>query len=101
MLGERLKKLRDRTGLNQEEFSKIIGISRGTYAHYETNKRLPSYDILEKIAKYHEVSLDYLITGKNEEENLHFFNLEGLDEEEIADIKSHIEFVKWKARDKK
>ncbi|WP_235701469.1 helix-turn-helix domain-containing protein [Bacillus altitudinis] len=39
MLGDRLRSLREKHNLTQEQIAKKIGISRGTYAHYEINKR--------------------------------------------------------------
>ncbi|MGE7121838.1 helix-turn-helix domain-containing protein [Peribacillus sp. NPDC046944] len=64
MLGDRLKKLRATRGLSQEQLSKHLGLSRGTYAHYEINKRQPDYDTLKKLSVFFDVSTDYLIDGK-------------------------------------
>ncbi|MNU08997.1 hypothetical protein D3C72_2553120 [compost metagenome] len=57
-----------------------------------------------KLAEYYEVSLDYLLTGKERSEketvdqgNLFFFDMDGLTEEEIEEIKRHINYVKWKS----
>lgn len=38
-----------------------IGISRTALINYETGKRKPDIDILEKIANYYKVSADYLL----------------------------------------
>ncbi|MEK5056043.1 helix-turn-helix transcriptional regulator [Niallia sp. FSL K6-0212] len=65
MLGDRLKVLRASRKLTQEELAEKIGVTRGTYAHYEINKRQPDYDTLVKIAKFFDVSTDYLISGHN------------------------------------
>lgn len=61
MLGEKLRKLRNEKSLTQKEFADILGIPRGTYAHYEINKRTPDFDILKETAEYYNVSLDYLL----------------------------------------
>ena len=61
MIGDKLKKLRQGKKLTQTEFADKIGISRGTYAHYEINKRHPDYQTLIKIAKFFDVSTDYLL----------------------------------------
>ncbi len=47
--------------LTQEEFAKILNISRSTLALYETNKRNMSIDLVKKIADYLGVSLDILL----------------------------------------
>lgn len=61
MLGERLRRLRTQKKLTQTEFANKIGITRGTYAHYEINKRQPDYETLVKIAEFYNVSTDYLL----------------------------------------
>lgn len=61
MIGKRLKKLREEKKLSQEELSNLLKISRPTYAQYEIDRRIPEYGTLEKIADFHEVSLDYLV----------------------------------------
>lgn len=101
MLKERLISLRKNNKYTQDELAKKLNISRPTYAQYELGRRRPDYDVLLKIADFYEVSLDYLIKGKetkSEESNLFFFDMEGLSEEEIEDIKRHIDYVKWKAQ---
>lgn len=61
MLGEKLKKLRNEKELTQKEIANILGVPRGTYAHYEVNKRTPDYNLLRETAEYFHVSLDYLL----------------------------------------
>lgn len=56
-----LKKLRTEKGLTQDEISKDLGINRATYAHYETGRREPDAQTLKLLAKYFDVSLDYLV----------------------------------------
>lgn len=41
MFGDTLRELRLSKKLTQEETAKIIGVARGTYTHYELNKREP------------------------------------------------------------
>lgn len=101
--GERLKKLREEKDLTQTQLAEILNIPNQSISNYERDYRKPDYETLSIIADYFNVSTDYLIKGntsKNQDGNLHFFDFTGLNEKEIEDIKSHIEFVKWKARDK-
>ncbi|EFV74469.1 MULTISPECIES: helix-turn-helix domain-containing protein [Cytobacillus] len=63
MLGDRLKKLRNDHNWTQEDVARKLELSRGTYAHYEINKRQPDYDTLKKLSEIFDVSIDYLITG--------------------------------------
>ncbi|MEC1824053.1 helix-turn-helix transcriptional regulator [Bacillus paralicheniformis] len=68
MLGDRLRELRESRKLTQDQLAEVLGISRGTYAHYEINKRKPDYDMLIKIADYYNVSTDYLLRGVDQKE---------------------------------
>ncbi|MBP2657265.1 MAG: xre [Firmicutes bacterium] len=65
MLGERLKALRNEKGKTQQEMSDILDIARGTYAHYEINRREPDNTTLKKIADYFDVTTDYLLGRTN------------------------------------
>lgn len=60
IFGKRLKELRLEQGKTQDQVAKDLGISSVAYLHYEKNQREPSFEILLKLAKYFNVSLDYL-----------------------------------------
>ncbi|WP_326136316.1 helix-turn-helix domain-containing protein [Bacillus altitudinis] len=89
---------------------KKIGISRGTYAHYEINKRRPDYETLIKITDIFNVSLDYLLTGKefdspNEDmwkelldpkTELFFKDLKDASDDKIEELIQFWEFLKSK-----
>ncbi|NFG42069.1 helix-turn-helix transcriptional regulator [Clostridium botulinum] len=60
MLGERLAELRKDKGLKQEDIGKILKISRSTYGNYESGYAEPSVSILIDLAKFYNVSLDYI-----------------------------------------
>jgi len=62
-MGERLRELRLRRKISQEEVARHIGITRSAYSHYEINNRQPVYETLIKLAAYFDVSLDYMIGG--------------------------------------
>lgn len=49
--GEKIRELRKAQGLTQEELAQKIGIKRGTLAQYETGKRSPKRETLERFAK--------------------------------------------------
>lgn len=66
MIGQRLKQLRKEKKLSQEGLSKVLQISRATYAQYEIDRRIPEYGTLEKIADYYCVSIDFLV-GRSDE----------------------------------
>jgi transcriptional regulator with XRE-family HTH domain len=62
-MGDRLRKLRLKKNISQEEVARQIGITRSAYSHYEINNRQPVYETLIKLAVFFEVSLDYVIGG--------------------------------------
>ena len=63
MLSNRIVCLRKNNGLNQLQLAQKLHISPSTIGMYEQGRRMPSIDILVKMAKVFNVSLDYIITG--------------------------------------
>ena len=63
-MGDRLRELRLRKSLSQEEVARQIGVTRSAYSHYEINNRQPVYETLKKLAVLFNVSLDYIIGGE-------------------------------------
>ena len=59
--GERIRDLRKEAKLNQEEFAEIIGISRSTLGDIELDKRSISSATALEIAKYFNVSVDFVL----------------------------------------
>ena len=59
--GERLKQLRIKNNVTQQELADYIGVGRPSIAGYETKKKHPDYDKLKLIAQFFNVSTDYLL----------------------------------------
>ena len=57
---QRLKDLREDADQSQEEIAKVIGTSQSYYAQYENGKRSIPFERVVILAKYYNVSLDYL-----------------------------------------
>ena len=66
--GNNLKKIRQDCNLTQEELAKKIDTSRSNIANYENNKNMPSIDVLSKLSKVLDCSIDYLL-GKSDVRN--------------------------------
>ncbi len=62
MFSERLKYLRLRKGMTQEEVAEKLGLSRFAIQKYESGEREPNFMTLIKIADYFDVSADYLLS---------------------------------------
>ena len=60
-----LVEIRKKKGYNQQKVAMDLNISREALSHYETGKRNPDLNMLIAMSKYFNVSIDYLITGKN------------------------------------
>nr|DAT09091.1 MAG TPA: helix-turn-helix domain protein [Caudoviricetes sp.] len=69
-MNERLKELRNKLNLTQEEFGKKIGSARNTIANYETGNRNPSNAIITSICREFNVNEVWLRTGEGGEENM-------------------------------
>lgn len=65
MFAQRLKALRKEAGLTQKKIADHFNTSPQSYAQWEKGLRKPSQDSLEKLAKFFDVSIDYL-TGKSD-----------------------------------
>ncbi len=57
----RIFELRKERGLSQREAAKIFGVSQGTFNNWENSNTQPSIEQLISIARFFEVSVDYLI----------------------------------------
>lgn len=60
-----LRQLRKAANRTQQQMASMLGITQQAYAAYENDKSSPPNDVLEKIADYFNVSIDYLL-GRNE-----------------------------------
>jgi transcriptional regulator with XRE-family HTH domain len=70
---QRLKQLRKEKGLNQEHIAKLLQISRAAYGKIETGVNEATVRHLMKLSDYYNVSLDWLITGKEKNEQTRRF----------------------------
>lgn len=61
---KRLKELRRSFNASQEDLAKYLGVGRTTITNYERGFNMPSVDVLENLAKYFGVSIDYLMCYK-------------------------------------
>lgn len=65
-LGEKIKKLRQLRGLTQKELAKRAGLSELSIVLYEKGNRRPRVDVIAKIAKALDVSVEYLLSEKED-----------------------------------
>ncbi|MEK5469285.1 helix-turn-helix transcriptional regulator [Paenibacillus sp. FSL R7-0210] len=65
LLSEKITKLRKGRNLTQQQVAKSLELTRSAYSQYELGTRNPDHDILNKIADFYDVSIDYLL-GRTE-----------------------------------
>lgn len=61
MFAKRLRDLREQNNLQQKELAKELNVLEATVSMWETGKRVPYSEMLVKIAKFFNVSVDYLL----------------------------------------
>lgn len=72
LIGIRVKELRREKNINQSQLAKELGATPRVISFLECGKAAPSYIFIQKLAKYFDVSIDYL-TG-------------------LSDYKSHVDW---------
>ncbi len=61
MIFDRIKELREQTGMSARKFAEIIGIKYTTYYGYENGTREPGSQTVTKICNYFGCTADYLL----------------------------------------
>ena len=56
----RLRELRIRAGLNQMDLADVLGMQQNQYSRYERGERELPMHLFVELAKYYNVSLDYM-----------------------------------------
>ena len=88
MISERLKEIREKTGMNKKEFADYIGLKYTTYNNYETGAREPASDFLILISTKFDVSIDYILGLQTEKEILHSYKLKSTEYTHIEKYRS-------------
>ena len=87
MLGPRIAALRRSKNMSQGELARRLQVSPSAVGMYEQGRREPSAELLVRLARVLEVSVDYLLTGQplpGEREKL-----EEMTEQAISDAELH------------
>jgi transcriptional regulator with XRE-family HTH domain len=66
-VGDRIREIRERLGLTQEELAGRSGVSKGFLSDVENDKSSPGSDYLLRIANALGASVDYLLKGEEAE----------------------------------
>ncbi len=60
-LGERLRILRNEKNIGQNYLAEQLGMSNASISYWETGKQEPSAEAIFKLARYFDVTADYLL----------------------------------------
>lgn len=116
IFGNRLKNLRLEKQLTGEELGNALNVTKVAISNWESGNRSPHHEMLSKIARYFDVSVDYLL-GNTDERNLHkektkldpsiktiaahrLGDIEDLDDDAIDKINEYIEFIRMQHKKK-
>ena len=58
---DRIRNLREDADLTQAELGEQINVPQRTYAYYESGERMIPPQVLAALARFHHVSVDYLL----------------------------------------
>jgi Predicted transcriptional regulators len=61
IFADRIRDLRDKKGYTQDEISRVVGKSREAVSKYEIGEREPDLTSVATLAKYFNVSADYML----------------------------------------
>ena len=63
-LGEKIKLLRKRRNLRQDDLAAVLGISRGQISNLEKGRRNLSLKQLEKLCEYFQIDMSYFLMSE-------------------------------------
>lgn len=102
MFSKRLKELRKNKNITQIDLANALGVTAGAVGLWETGKRLPDIETVLKIAKFFNVSTDYLMDDSHENQiiiigkdgDFKSFSLNEKDLETIANLANSLQNIK-------
>ncbi|MGJ9381774.1 helix-turn-helix domain-containing protein [Salipaludibacillus sp. CF4.18] len=104
--GQRIKSLRDKKDWSQLFLAEKVGINNSVLSRIESGKRPVEDHEINKFADVFEVTTDYLMGRTDKptyeperqlDENLFFYDKGNITEEEMEELKKHLEFLRYKA----
>lgn len=111
-IGIKIQAAREEKGFSQEQLARLVGCSQSALSNYEKGKRRLYLSQLEKIAEILDKPLEYfvennrppvekehLLGGNRSDQFLHLINtIYQLSDEQIREVLSYIEYIKWKEK---
>lgn len=98
-IGDRIQKCRRVAGLTQRQLSEMTGISQNHISRLERGIHIPHFDVIVKIAKALDISIDVLVEDLSGD-NINIFweniknDVEGMSQNQLSLIKETILAIK-------
>ena len=92
--GSKLRQLRKEKGLTQMQLASMIGVKNSVISFYEMGDRVPSPEVIKKLAVSLHVSSDYLL-GIEKNESI---DVSGLEEHDKALIRALVDTLRNKSK---
>lgn len=92
---KKLKELRTKAGMTQMQLGAQIGVTKSVISYYELQERIPSPEILVKLAAIFHVSTDYLLGIEKKS----VIDVSGLKEEDVAILQQITAYMRKKNKD--
>ena len=106
IFGDRLKQLRLKHNVTQQQLADYLGVNRTSIAGYETKGKHPDFDKLRLLADYFNVTCHYLI-GQDDKESRDLTIAthrtmydENLSEEAQKELDEFVNYLKFKYKNK-
>lgn len=93
----KLKELRTQAGMTQKQLGTQLGVTKSVISYYELQERIPSPEILVKLATIFHVSTDYLLGIEKKP----VIDVSGLKTEDVTMLKQIIVYMRKKNEDEK
>ena len=90
---ERFKQLREEKGYSQQMLADKLSISRSTVGMYESGAREPNFELLEEIADFFNVDMDYLVGKSTIKRKIPVLQKDGIQKESPALTAEEKEFL--------
>lgn len=65
VFGTKLRNIRKSRGMRQSDVAEKVGVSRTALAYYEQGEREPSFEVIDRLAKFFEVPSAYFFSDSD------------------------------------
>ena len=95
-IGQKLKALRVKSGLSQEKVAEQLYVSRQAISKWENDEAFPDMENMVALAKFYNVSVDYILAPEDEDKGLKPLDAELIDyKEEHTESSKISKWQKW------